>query len=63
MIHNFLFDFDGTVGNTIEGITITLKKTKEFRGYTYDMAEPEHYPTSLINLPLYLRDLKPEREI
>ena len=28
MIHNFLFDFDGTVGNTIEGITITLKKNK-----------------------------------
>ena len=48
MIHNFFFDFDGTVGNTIEGITITLKKTKEVMGYTYDMAEA----ISLVGTPL-----------
>lgn len=48
MIHNYLFDFDGTVGNTIEGITITLEKTKEVMGYSYDITEA----VSLVGTPL-----------
>lgn len=48
MIHNFLFDFDGTVVNSVPGIMTTLEKTREAMAVDYDLA----YAKSLIGTPL-----------
>lgn len=48
MIHTFLFDFDGTVVNSVPGIMTTLAKTKEVMKVDYDLA----YAKSLIGTPL-----------
>lgn len=48
MIKNFLFDFDGTVANTIPGILITLDKTRYAMNCFYDV----DYAKTLIGLPL-----------
>ncbi len=46
----FLFDFDGTVANTIPGIITTLKKTSVTMGCDYDI----DYAKSLIGIPLVM---------
>ena len=48
MIDTFLFDFDGTVADSIPGIMATLKKTREVMGVPYDL----DYAKSLIGTPL-----------
>ena len=48
MIDTFLFDFDGTVADSIPGIMATLKKTREVMGVAYDL----NYAKSLIGTPL-----------
>ena len=48
MIDTFLFDFDGTVADSIPGIMATLKKTREVMGVAYDL----DYAKSLIGTPL-----------
>ena len=48
MIDTFLFDFDGTVADSIPGIMATLKKTREVMGIPYDL----NYAKSLIGTPL-----------
>lgn len=48
MIDTFLFDFDGTVADSIPGIMATLKKTREVMGVVYDL----NYAKSLIGTPL-----------
>ena len=48
MIDTFLFDFDGTVADSIPGIMATLKKTREVMGAAYDL----DYAKSLIGTPL-----------
>ena len=48
MIDTFLFDFDGTVADSIPGIMATLKKTREVMGIPYDL----DYAKSLIGTPL-----------
>lgn len=48
MIDTFLFDFDGTVANTIPGIMITLEKTKIAMGSDFGI----DHAKSLIGTPL-----------
>lgn len=48
MIDHFLFDFDGTVANTIPAIMITLDKTRYAMDCFYDL----DYAKSLIGTPL-----------
>ena len=48
MIDTFLFDFDGTVADSIPGIMATLKKTREVMGVPFDL----DYAKSLIGTPL-----------
>lgn len=48
MIHNFLFDFDGTLADTIPVITATLERVRERIGIPYDM----DYARSTIGEPL-----------
>ena len=48
MIDTFLFDFDGTVADSIPGIMATLKKTREVMGVPFDL----DYAKSLIGAPL-----------
>ena len=48
MINTFLFDFDGTVADTIPGILITLKKTRKAMAVSYDLDTAK----SLIGIPL-----------
>lgn len=48
MIDTFLFDFDGTVADTIPGIMITLEKTAVAMGIPYDL----NYAKSLVGTPL-----------
>ena len=48
MIDTFLFDFDGTVADSIPGIMATLKKTREVMDVPYDL----DYAKSLIGTPL-----------
>ena len=48
MIDTFLFDFDGTVADSIPGIMATLKKTREVMDIPYDL----DYAKSLIGTPL-----------
>ncbi len=48
MINTFLFDFDGTVADTIPGILITLDKTRDAMNVFYDLDEAK----SLIGTPL-----------
>ena len=48
MIDTFLFDFDGTVADSIPGIMATLKKTREVMGGPFDL----DYAKSLIGTPL-----------
>ena len=48
MIKNFLFDFDGTVADTIPGIMITLDKTRYAMDCFYDL----DYAKTLIGIPL-----------
>ena len=48
MINTFLFDFDGTVADTIPGILITLKKTREALGIDYALDTA----TAVIGTPL-----------
>lgn len=48
MIDTFLFDFDGTVVNSIPGIMATLEKTKVFMNVDFDL----DYAKSLIGTPL-----------
>ncbi|MGM9567830.1 MAG: HAD family hydrolase [Clostridia bacterium] len=48
MIDTFLFDFDGTVADSIPGIMATLKKTREVMEVPFDL----DYAKSLIGTPL-----------
>lgn len=48
MIDTFLFDFDGTVADSIPGIMATLKKTREVMEIPFDL----DYAKSLIGTPL-----------
>lgn len=48
MINTFLFDFDGTVVDSVPGIMTTLEKTKEAMKVNFDL----DYAKSLIGTPL-----------
>ena len=48
MIDTFLFDFDGTIVNSVPGIMATLEKTKACMNVDFDL----DYAKSLIGTPL-----------
>jgi pyrophosphatase PpaX len=54
MIDTFLFDFDGTVADSIPGILVTLEKTRAAMGCDYSI----DYAKSLIGTPLVMMGAK-----